>query len=895
MQQIGKYKVLKKLGSGSFGFVYLAEDPKLDVQVAIKVFKVKDLNLLSQMTTSSVDPEDVIKKRFIEEARALRKLSTNPYIVQMYEFNELEDGTPYYVMPFVARTLVDEIGKDAFSQGALDDIPTEKYPRRIPVSQAVNYLNQLAQALCAVHENGLVHRDIKPANILINKHNQVQLCDFGIAKLPMSEHSQTGFGMGSKNYMSPEQQESAKHVKPTSDIYGLGVLAYRMITGQLPIGRYHDPIDYAPEMGQVLNDLIVQCISPIESQRPANGATFLAELNHAIQLKENSNPIVNEETTTWVSKNGNKIKAEFFPLEKKIIELLKKQGEIKSSDLSLLQALADLYHIDSAGLKVFIHSIIQQQSDKCDELQKFVLWMNTVNERFSVNNQILSKADIHTLIEAGMSTTNKTAIQLKRLIADKQNKIDTLTFAERSMAYFKHFGKQFGYIVLFLIFITSFLVIYDQDQKEKIVTKSDLDAYSSAKKTNTVTGYEFYLKNWPVGEYIIEVEKKLADLLLMNQISTNNKNTLRMQQIENTQHQLIKQGYQVSKTGKLDKRTKHAIEAFEKSENLLITGDIDDLLLKKLILVYNEKDENLWQYVKKEHSINAYQNYIDTFADGQYVTLANQYIKKINTDRLTAAKQRQEAQEKQRQLTIDIAIRSLLENMVTIPSGNFIMGCERGLACKTKEMPMHKVYLSTYTIMASEVTFALWDACIISGYCGLQPDDQGWGRGDRPVMGVNYNDIVEEFIPWLNKATGEYFSLPSEAQWEYAARAHSTTDYSWGNDIDCTKARYSQFRGICGNERKTSEVKSFIPNEFGLYDMHGNVWEWTKDCWNNNYNGAPTDGSSWNSGDCDSAVIRGGSWLNDASFLHTYSRSGYSRSIRSNVNGFRLIIDIKPD
>jgi len=111
------------------------------------------------------------------------------------------------------------------------------------------------------------------------------------------------------------------------------------------------------------------------------------------------------------------------------------------------------------------------------------------------------------------------------------------------------------------------------------------------------------------------------------------------------------------------------------------------------------------------------------------------------------------------------------------------------------------------------------------------------------VINVSYDDITQQYIPWLNQITGQTYRLPSEAEWEYAARAGSTTKYSWGNDIGRNQANCDG----CGSEwdnEKTVRVKSFAANRFGLYDMHGNVWEWTQDCWNDSYIAAPTDGSS---------------------------------------------------
>ncbi|MDZ7783823.1 MAG: serine/threonine-protein kinase [Halioglobus sp.] len=244
MKKIGKYKVIRQLGAGGFGAVYLAED-KLGEQVAIKIFKLRDQDL-GQLGSS-------MHQRFRDEARILRKLSTNPHIVEMYHFDEMEDGTPYYVMPFLEKSLEQEVGKDAFTAGKLEEIPQHLHPRPAPLSLAVAWLRQILEALEAVHRAGLVHRDIKPANIMFNSDGRVQLVDFGIAKLPDSEHSESGVGMGTRYYMSPEQRESAKHVGAQSDVFSVGVLAYRMLTGVMPIGRYRDPVEYVPDLTPEFN------------------------------------------------------------------------------------------------------------------------------------------------------------------------------------------------------------------------------------------------------------------------------------------------------------------------------------------------------------------------------------------------------------------------------------------------------------------------------------------------------------------------------------------------------------------------------------------------------------------------------------------------------------------
>ena len=231
----------------------------------------------------------------------------------------------------------------------------------------------------------------------------------------------------------------------------------------------------------------------------------------------------------------------------------------------------------------------------------------------------------------------------------------------------------------------------------------------------------------------------------------------------------------------------------------------------------------------------------------------------------------------------EVNTQRLVGRLVAIPAGRFQMGSNDGYKW---EQPVHSVSVSAFKMMEHEVTFAQWDACVAAGGCSHKPDDKGWGRGNRPVMNISYNDITEQFIPWLNKLTGKQWRLPSEAEWEYAARAGTNTLYSWGNSIGTNRANCLN----CGShwdKKQTAPVKSFAPNAYGLYDMHGNVWELTQDCWNGSYTGAPADGSVWQSGDCSYRVLRGGSWYSDPVRLRSANRSYNTSTIREITTGFR--------
>ena len=181
--------------------------------------------------------------------------------------------------------------------------------------------------------------------------------------------------------------------------------------------------------------------------------------------------------------------------------------------------------------------------------------------------------------------------------------------------------------------------------------------------------------------------------------------------------------------------------------------------------------------------------------------------------------------------------------MVVVPAGEFMMGSppsEEGRG--DDEGPVHRVTISEpFAVGVYEVTFEEWDACVSGGGCGgYRPE--GWGRSSRPVINVSWDD-AQAYVAWLSGKTGEAYRLLSESEWEYAARAGTTTRYHWGDDVGRNRANCVD--DYCGDSWEfTAPVGSFGANGFGLHDILGNVREWVEDCWNGSYAGAPSDGSA---------------------------------------------------
>jgi formylglycine-generating enzyme required for sulfatase activity len=226
--------------------------------------------------------------------------------------------------------------------------------------------------------------------------------------------------------------------------------------------------------------------------------------------------------------------------------------------------------------------------------------------------------------------------------------------------------------------------------------------------------------------------------------------------------------------------------------------------------------------------------------------------------------------------------------MVVVPGGRFVMGSPKGTSNGAYEEPQHDVLIKQrFAVSRFEVTFEEWDACVTLGGCTFSPSDEGWGRGTRPVINVNWDD-VQQYVTWLSKRTGKSYRLLSEAEWEYAARAGTSTKYFWGDEIGQNNANCVG----CGSQwdrKQTAPVGSFGANAFGLYDMHGNVTEWTQDCYHKNYEGAPEDGSAWiTSGDCQYRVMHSGSWLYGPYNLRSAYRVAFEAIYRLSDLGFRL-------
>ncbi|MEM9300712.1 MAG: SUMF1/EgtB/PvdO family nonheme iron enzyme [Pseudomonadota bacterium] len=232
--------------------------------------------------------------------------------------------------------------------------------------------------------------------------------------------------------------------------------------------------------------------------------------------------------------------------------------------------------------------------------------------------------------------------------------------------------------------------------------------------------------------------------------------------------------------------------------------------------------------------------------------------------------------------------------MISVPGGEFTMG-NLASASQSDERPLRVVTIAPLAVSVFEITWREWELCVEASRCDPEPveeagGDEGFGRERRPVLNVSWDD-AQDFVTWLNRRTSRPYRLLSEAEWEYVARAGTDTVYAWGDDgpVACAPAVTNAASFAASPCNGPDRVGSYGPNAFGLFDVHGNVFEWVEDCFNDSYVGAPADGAAWLDGDCATRMVRGGSHASPSSSLRVSNRAGLPRGARDERVGFRVV------
>ena len=529
--------------------MYLAYDSRFDQQVAIKLFRFTHTNLpLTALTENFKDLDSMrhmMKTRFISEAKLLRELSREPTIVDIFDFGLDIEGNPYYVMPYLHQNLRRLIGPDFVDVRNIRELSEGNRPRVFSVAQTLEIVRQLSSALAVVHRAGLVHRDIKPANILFDQNGELQLADFGIAKLPESELSNDGYVFGSREYMSPEQRESSKHVDTSSDVYSVGVILYRLVTGRMPVGRYLPPSAIVSTVPKALDELILSCLSIDPGKRPNDGSVLLNSLNKIRPSEDHdvADVTVIQESEIRHTGTVSQFAADFG---KRLLQVLINDPRMTSDEFKAIAAEASVIGFSAAGFARLAARVRNEHRDIFKPLEALLVVMEETLD--SCNGRIFAN-DIQKVLWAGQHTVWSQQ--------DIEEKYRQLAKTNRRRHVSKR-RRKFVLASLLVLFVGSsavgiseyftwkeyqaaeawqnavqtgqrsevenFLIAWsDSHQAQEALKwlerddhwKHEKDVWSKAKQLGTSIGYEDYLVQFPDGKFSEEAESIRQKLFAM--------------------------------------------------------------------------------------------------------------------------------------------------------------------------------------------------------------------------------------------------------------------------------------------------------------------------------------------------------------------------------------------
>ena len=894
-----EYRLDAVLGAGGFGITYRAYDANLDKFVAIKEYLPVEFATRTEASTvvphSNADAQDYHwgLTRFLDEARTLARFD-HPHLNKVYRFFE-SNGTAYMVLEYVeGETLADRLTRE----------------RQLPEESLRRLLEEVLSGLEVMHAAGYVHRDIKPGNLMLREEDgSAVVLDFGAARQAVGQRSKAITSILTPGYAPIEQYDSkADDVGPWSDIYALGMVAYRCISG-IGDGELPDAVT----RGRTQRKGQVDLIPAVEAGKGKYSAKHLEAIDWAIEVDEQDRP---QSVDVWrgaLAGSGRRkgpTKSVRKSVAKPTSSRPTERAGLSWHRALLMMVLGALVAAGAwwgwqaypqwFGQSTGDAPAVAEQTAQVERLEEAPQDVETGKIETSLpsaeDTPPPDKAEAEQPISKEPALSPEEA-EVTRLLAAAEADLEArrLTSPAGNNAWEKyqhvlslspaHPEAMAGMEKV----IDSYMQLFGAE-----VEKEDFDK---------AAGYLAKIGELhPDSPVLDEGEQRLQDARQARENRLAEQERQRQAELERQRTvQAVETHWQAFEAALGEANLSEAagilvqIRDLDAEEPELTTGE------HRLEALRAELDR------QRAETIQAHWSAFDTALAAEDLDEATDIlaqIRDLNPEEpgLPQGERRlmeaQAALERKREEALKL---ELAGEMVSIPSGTFRMGDLSGEG-DDDEKPVHSVTIPAFSMGKYEVTFAQWDACVADGGCGqYTPDDEGWGRGNRLVIIVSWDD-VQGFIDWLNDKTGGNFRLPTEAEWEYAARAGSTTKYHFGNSESqlCRYANhaddstdYSNRNKSCsdGVGKRTATVGRYQPNSYGLYDMHGNVYEWVQDCWNDSYVGAPTDGSAWMSGDCGQRVVRGGSWGGLPRFLRSAYRGWDPRSHRVSFLGFRLAQD----
>ena len=914
-----EYRLDAVLGSGGFGITYRAYDANLDKFVAIKEYLPGEFATRAERYTvvpqSSTDAQDYHwgLNRFLDEARTLARFD-HPHLNRVYRFFE-SNGTAYMVLEYIqGETLADWLSRE----------------RQLPEKSLQRLLEEVLSGLAVMHDAGYVHRDIKPSNLMLREEDgSAVVLDFGAARQAVGQRSKAITSILTPGYAPVEQYDGkVDRVGAWTDIYALGMVAYRCISG---ITDSELPDAVSRMLAHTRGEAVL--LSATEAGKGKFNTKFLEAIEWAMEVDEGDRP---QSVDAWQGalagqgRRQGSAKSVRKPVTQPTRGTTTGSGGPSWSGVALTVVIVALLGVGSWwGIQEF-PELFGQGSDDTQRLAQQAATPDVSGE---------------TLQETESGETGEAVARTE--YAPSPEKTEAEQPASKEPALSPEEAE-----------VARLLAVAEADLKARRLTSpvgnNAWDRYRQVLKlqpTNleAIAGMERVIGSYmelfsaAVGQEDFDIAEgylaKVRDLHPDSPVLGEGKQHLeaakqaRADRLAEQERQ--RQADEAARLAELERqRITEAIEANWEAFDIAIQAE--DLSEAAAILAQvrelNPEDQGIVigeQRLAEAAQQQAIRGYWDIFEealdedDFDWAALALSRVRELSPDAPDLAEGEQRLADRRAAFVVELA-----GEMVSIPGGTFQMGDLSGDG-DDDEKPVHSVTVSAFRMGKHEVTVGQFRRFVEAteyrteaernadgkegcyAYTAGEGWDWSWGRnwqrpgyaidGNQPVVCVSWND-AQAFIAWLSEQTGESYRLPSEAEWEYAARAGSTTKYHFGNDESqlCRYANhadsstdFSDRNKSCsdGVGKRAAAVGRYQPNAFGLYDMHGNVWEWVQDCWNDSYVGAPADGGAWTSGDCSVRVCRGGAWSNRPGYLLSANRGNNSRSDRDDDVGFRLVQD----
>jgi eukaryotic-like serine/threonine-protein kinase len=919
LKALGRYRIERVLGKGAMGVVYEGFDPRLSRRVAIKTILKTNLDEALAKDYSA---------RFVREAQAVGKLN-HPHIVQVHDFGE-EGEVAYLVLEFIrGREL-----KSYFDKS-----------ERFDMKDVVRIMGELCEALDYAHKAGIVHRDVKPGNVMLDPEMRVKLTDFGVARIQESGAAMTQAGtmVGTPAFMSPEQI-TGKPVDARSDVFSTGVILYQFLTGEMPFtgaGAWtiakkimqDDPA--APStLDGTISPIYDQVVSKALAKQPAHRYQSAREMGIALKRAYEGKIDDDEDKTVMIERpkpapapapapaarqptGSHDAELEFW-------RAIKDGNDAEDFELYIKQFPTGIY----AGLAKRKIDKIRSGADDTSQINTSFRTDPTQQQRTDPSQRTMrmdpsqrSRADATSTRTSRQDPVQQT-MRMERTPAQDQQAVVAARTGGVGVAKYAIAG-----VAVVLVGAAAWFASKQTYEvtKPAPVAQSNVPAQSPAQPTPVVDdavakreaerqeAERVALERSTMQKHAVaeeaarkaEIEKKRAAEDATRRLQTAKDEDARKKLLE--EKRVAEKAAEAAKVAAAaasaataaaaakaaaDREVAERAAAQRRSVEAKVTQEKAAALAeaeKRAAMARAADEKDKADRAEAEARMLAAKAAADAKGNAESQAAARAEAEKQKVAALEAEKARDS-----RRPGRTFRDCEGCPEMVIVGPGSFTMGSPESEPSRlATEGPQHRVAIGqAFAVGKFEVTYDEWEACVRDKGCGHNPGYTAWGRGKRPVIDISWND-ARQYAGWLAKKTGKPYRLLTEAEWEYTARARTTSPFALGNSISAQQANYDAAVSYAGSatgakQNKTVAVGSYAANPFGVHDMHGNVWEWVEDCWNPNYAGAPTDGSAWMSGNCAQHVVRGGSWDSEPQSLRSAMRHYFLSSIRINTVGLRV-------